>query len=125
MLLPTYVDNHDIPIPGLGPDDPEPYKYYALLNNSIQSTKCEIQVSDDRLYCMFPISQKLAGTVASYALYLEGCDNSVFESKFQIPGLRPGEKITCNEGMGRDACQETGGTYIDSLTRSPYGFCFR
>ena len=119
MSLPIYVDTDGVPIPGLGPDDPEPYQYSARLNG-IPSTACGLQGFEDRLYCTFIIPPGLAGTVAAYNLYLEGCDDPVLtESRILIPDMKP----VCSKDLGKDACQAAGGVYVDSRTAAPYCDC--
>ena len=121
MVLPAYIDTDSVPIPGLGPDDPEPYQYYAMLND-IKSNTCGLQGFEDRLYCTFTIPPEWAGSVVQYAQYLEGCEGPVFlEPKILLPELKP--QPVCSEDLGKAACQEAGGTYVETVTRAPYCSC--
>jgi hypothetical protein len=65
----------------------------------------------------------MPGTSVLYQFFKENCEDPMHIQKVLIPDLKPEPKPKCSEDLGREACEEAGGTYEDSMTRSPFCDC--
>jgi hypothetical protein len=126
LVLPVYVK---MPggVPGLGvefPEDPDPWEYKAMLG-SLEAYQCSLQGFEDRLYCLFKLTPSMPGTAPEFSLLVNTCPEPLLVVPHaQIPEPREAEvEVECKENMGRAACEEAGGKYVESATRSPYCQC--
>lgn len=125
MTLPVYF-RFEIPVPGLGDqvEDPEPYYYEASLGE-VNSTNCSLQGFEDRLYCIFHVSEAMLGTYQPLSLHLKGCEAPVVAfPRVSVPRIPVLEKVesTCKASLKQAACQAAGGYYI-SFSRAAYCVC--
>jgi hypothetical protein len=125
MSLPMYWKS-DGDFPGIVPaDDIEPAVYRAFLGD-VESDSCGYQGFNDRLFCTFPVTPDMPGSVVTAYLFKDDCEEHAYMKELvTIPELLPEEDPlpTCTEDLKEDACIEAGGRMSTGTTRAPYCIC--
>jgi len=121
LSLPVYL-RFPGAVPDLGPDGYMPYRGTL---GSLDSSLCNQQGFEDRLYCMFTLQPSTPGTLQELEIYKEDCPEPVFTlPRLTIPEVpsddQPGPGTTCQADLGPSACAEVGGFYMGDV---PDPFC--
>ncbi|MEE8355967.1 MAG: hypothetical protein V3R33_01545, partial [Anaerolineales bacterium] len=121
LSLPMYL-RFPGAVPDLGPDGSMPYRGTL---GSLDSSLCNQQGFEDRLYCMFTLQPSTPGTLQELEIYKEDCPEPVFTlPRLTIPEVtnddQPGPGTTCQADLGSSACAEAGGFYMGDV---PDPFC--
>ncbi len=117
MSLPVYL-RFPGAVPGLGGDGTMPYRGTL---GSLESSLCNQQGFEDRLYCMFTLEPSTPGTLQELEIHKEDCPDPVFtQPRLTIPDLPSND--TCQANLGQSACAEAGGAYITDLD-DPFCYC--
>ncbi len=120
LILPLYVRFPDT-VPGLDVNDTLPYQAFL---GSTEAHECNTQGFEDRLYCMFTLQSSVPGTVQSFQLFRDGCQDPVYtQPKLTIPEVaQTGDKdqpsLTCRTDLDKDDCLAAGGVWPDSRNPS-------
>lgn len=105
-------------VPGLGLEvqgGPEIWDYQALVGE-FEAYRCSLQGFEDRLYCMFDLSEDALGQVLDLELLLDDCRDPIYiQPDLTIP------LAACSEDLEPDTCALAGGAYID--LDDPYCLC--
>jgi hypothetical protein len=121
MSLPVYL-RFPGAVPDLGEDGTMPYRGTL---GSLDSSLCNQQGFEDRLYCMFTLQPSTPGTLQDLEIYKEDCPEPVFTlPSLTIPEVpnddQPGS--TCQSDLGPSACADAGGAYITDVD-DPFCYC--
>jgi len=118
LTLPVYL-RFTAAVPDLGGDGSMPYR--GVLGGWLESSLCNQQGFEDRLYCMFTLQSSTPGTLQDLEIYKEDCPNPVFtQPRLTIPEV-PVPSSTCNKDLGENACEDAGGIWPD--VDDPYCIC--
>lgn len=125
MSLPLYL-RFPGAVPDLGGDGTMPYR--GNLGGE-ESSLCNQQGFEDRLYCMFTLQPSTPGTLQNLEIFKEDCPEPVFTlPRLTIPEVpnddQPGNQpgTTCQADLGEKACADAGGIYISNVDK-PYCYC--
>jgi len=124
MSLPIYL-RFPGAVPDLGPDGSMPYRGTL---GSLDSSLCNQQGFEDRLYCMFILEPSSPGTLQDLEIYKEDCPEPVFTlPRLSIPEIPRPEipeipSSTCQADLGPGACADAGGAYISDVD-TPFCYC--
>lgn len=112
-------------VPGLGVeilDDEGTWEYNARLGG-IESNSCSLQGYEERLYCLFQISEDMAGTYQELSLFLNGCEGAVyFASRVSIPELKLSVPA-CSRDLSSTLCEAAGGIYRQPMVIPSFCEC--
>jgi hypothetical protein len=116
MSLPVYL-RFPGAVPGLGGEGIMPYRGTL---GSLDSSLCNQQGFEDRLYCMFTLEPSTPGTLQDLEIYKEDCSEPVFTlPRLSIPEV---PSSTCQSDLGPSACADAGGAYITDVD-DPFCYC--
>ncbi|NQS92042.1 MAG: hypothetical protein HQ574_06490, partial [Chloroflexi bacterium] len=121
LSLPVYL-RFPGAVPGIGEDGTMPYR--GNLGGE-ESSLCNQQGFEDRLYCMFTLQPSTPGSLQNLEIFKEDCPEPVFTlPRLTIPEVPKDDQPdpTCQADLGPNACKNAGGAYITTVDK-PFCYC--
>ena len=120
LSLPVYL-RFPNPVPGIKEGE---MPYRAELGGT-ESTLCNQQGFEDRLYCMFTLPPGAPGSTLDLEIYQDGCKDPVFtQPQLTVPDLiQTDPDPECRKDLNKQACEAAGGQMSTGQTTAPHCIC--